>query len=330
MAVSIREVAQRAGVSIGTVSNVLNRPDAVAPATVERVRAAVDELGYVRNDAARQLRAGRSHTAGLVVLDSANPFYAELSRGAEDEAERHGLSVLVGNSGELARREATHLELFERQRVWGVLVSPVGNDLDHLIRLSERGIPVVLVDRAAPGGRLSSVASDDELGGYLAVSHLLERGRRRIAYVAGAAELHQVADRLAGAERAVSEVDGATLEVVTRGGLTVLEGRAAGHEIVSRPEADRPDAIFAANDLLAMGILQAAVMEGSVRVPDDIALVGYDDIDFASSAVVPFTSIRQPARLMGEAAMRLLAEPPDEPQQVRFAPELIVRASTGG
>ncbi|MGO1850454.1 MULTISPECIES: LacI family DNA-binding transcriptional regulator [unclassified Microbacterium] len=328
MTVSIRDVAAHAGVSLGTVSNVLNRPDVVADGTVERVRAAVAELGYVRNDAARQLRAGRSLTVGLVVLDSANPFYAELSRGAEDEASRHGLSVLVGNSGEQEEREATYLDLFAQQRVWGVLVSPVGQNVDHLIRLSERGIPVVLVDRSAPGSGLSSVATDDVRGGYLAVKHLLDQGRRRIAYISGPQVLHQVADRLEGARRAVDEVQGATLEVIERAALTVLEGRAAAQIIVERPSGGRPDAIFAANDLLATGALQAIVMGGSLRVPDDIALIGYDDIDFASSAVVPFSSIRQPARLMGETAMQLLADRPDPPQDIRFTPELIVRDST--
>lgn len=330
MVVSIRDVAERAGVSLGTVSNVLNRPDAVSPSTAGRVRTAMAELGYVRNDAARQLRAGRSHMVGLIVLDAANPFYAELSRGAEDEAARHGLSVLVGNSGERPERETAYLDLFERQRVWGVLVSPVGGDVAPLVRLRERGIPVVLVDRSAPGHGLSSVAIDDVRGGHLAASHLLEQGRRRIAYIAGPTTLHQVADRLEGARRAVGEAEGATLEVVERPALTVLEGRAAGREIVGRAASARPDAVFAANDLLAMGALQAMVMEGSVSVPDDIALIGYDDIGFASSAVVPISSIRQPARLMGETAARLLAEPPDDPRDVLFAPELVPRPSTLG
>lgn len=334
MAVSIRDVAVRAGVSVGTVSNVLNRPETVPAATVDRVRAAVDELGYVRNDAARQLRMGRSRSVGLVVLDAANPFYAELSRGVEDEAARHGLAVLVGNSGERPEREAAYLELFTQQRVWGALISPVARSIESLVRVSERGIPLVLVDRSAPGSGLPSVAVDDVRGGYLAVRHLLDTGRRRIAVIAGPASLHQVSDRLDGARRAAAEVDGAALEVIERPALTILEGRAAGQTVLSRPAAERPDAVFAANDLLASGALQAFVMDGSVRVPDDIALIGYDDIDFAASAIVPFSSIRQPARLLGETAMRLLHERASgqavEPRDVRFEPELVVRASTGG
>ena len=132
MGVSIRDVAAMAGVSVGTVSNVLNRPESVPEATVERVRAAIAELGYVRNDAARQLRAGRSTTVGLVVLDARNPFFADLARGADDEAATHGLSVLIGNSDERLERELRLLALFEEQRAHGVLISPIGDDLGRL------------------------------------------------------------------------------------------------------------------------------------------------------------------------------------------------------
>src|SRR5690606_13850249 len=298
MAVSIRDVANRAGVSVGTVSNVLNRPSAVADATVERVRQAIDDLGYVRNDAARQLRAGRSTTIGLVVLDAGNPFFADVARGAEDAAAERGLSVLLGNSDEQPSREEAYLALFEEQRVRGVLLSPSSETLAAAQRLRDHGIPVVLVDRTAPGSDFSSVAVDDVRGGYIAASHLLDRGRRRIAFVGGQPTLRQVVDRHAGAERAVAEVAGATLETLPTDQLTVLAGRGAGVALVARAPEDRPDAIFAANDLVAVGIMQALVMTGSVRVPEDIALVGYDDIAFAQSTVVPLTSIRQPAHLI--------------------------------
>ncbi len=334
MAVSIRDVANRAGVSVGTVSNVLNRPSAVADATVERVRQAIDDLGYVRNDAARQLRAGRSTTIGLVVLDAGNPFFADVARGAEDAAAERGLSVLLGNSDEQPSREEAYLALFEEQRVRGVLLSPSSETLAAAQRLRDHGIPVVLVDRTAPGSDFSSVAVDDVRGGYIAASHLLDRGRRRIAFVGGQPTLRQVVDRHAGAERAVAEVAGATLETLPTDQLTVLAGREAGVALVARAPEDRPDAIFAANDLVAVGIMQALVMTGSVRVPEDIALVGYDDIAFAQSTVVPLTSIRQPAHLIGSRALDVLAtlvdDPTREPETIEFEPELVVRESTGG
>ncbi|HEU0183034.1 MAG TPA: LacI family DNA-binding transcriptional regulator, partial [Agromyces mariniharenae] len=267
MAVSVRDVAAAASVSVGTVSNVLNRPEKVAPDTVARVMAAIDELGFVRNDAARQLRAGRSRSIGLVVLDVRNPFFTDVARGAEDRAAEDSMTILLGNSDENADRERSYLDLFEEQRVHGVLISPLGDDETRLQRLRGRDTPVVLVDRVSEDRTLSSVSVDDVVGGELAVRHLIETGRRRIAFVGGPITIRQVADRLEGARRAVEAEPDATLEVIETESLTVLEGRAAGEAIRERPAGERPDAVFAANDLLAMGVLQALNMLGSVRVP---------------------------------------------------------------
>lgn len=334
MAVSVRDVAQLAQVSVGTVSNVLNRPGKVAPETVARVQDAIHQLGFVRNDAARQLRAGRSTTVGLIVLDVGNPFFAELARGAEDAADALGHSVILGNSDENVLREGAYLDLFEEQRVRGVLISPIGDVTSRLSRLREHGTRAVLVDRSGAGTGFSSVSVDDVAGGYLAVQHLLSLGRRRIAYLGAQSGIRQVADRLEGARSAIAEVAGATLEVVAADGLAVVDGRAAGRHLVNRMAPNRPDAVFAANDLLAIGLLQAAVMESDVRVPDDMALIGYDDIDFASAAIVPLTSVRQPARLLGKTAVRMLldeaADIAEPSRDVVFTPELVVRASTAG
>jgi LacI family transcriptional regulator len=329
MAVGIRDVAERAGVSVGTVSNALNHPEKVSPAARARIQDAISALGFVRNDAARVLRAGRGSTIGLVVPDVRNPFFTDLARGAEDEAARSGLSVILGNTDEQPGREHGYLDLFEEQRVRGVLISPYGDVEPRLHRLRERGIGAVLVDRASGDLAFSSVAVDDVAGGRIAVDHLLATGRRRIAFVGGPAGVRQVADRLAGARTAIAEATGASLQVVPTPALGVLEGRRAGLELLAGPH---PEAIFAANDLVATGLLQALVMEGSARVPDDIALIGYDDIDFASAAMVPLSSIRQPAQLIGRRAVQLLLEQEDDPdapaRQVVFQPELVVRAST--
>ncbi|WP_210508383.1 LacI family DNA-binding transcriptional regulator [Naasia sp. SYSU D00057] len=328
---SVRDVALRAGVSVGTVSNVLNRPDRVSPDAVDRVQRAIDELGYVRNDAARQLRAGRSSTIGLVVLDVSNPFFAEVARGAQEEAAGHGFTVVLGNSDENDAREDDYLDLFEKQRIHGVLISPNGDVEERLRRLRSRGTPAVLVDRRSEDASVSSVAVDDIAGGRLAVEHLVQAGRRRIAYVGGPLTIRQVTDRLEGA-RLAAAAGGAALEVVEVSSLSVLEGRRAGEHLAARPAGERPDAIFAANDLVAVGLLQALVMQRSLRVPEDVALVGYDDIDFASTAVVPLTSIRQPSRLIGETAVQILLEEAEDPgrppQEVVFQPELIARASS--
>ena len=345
MAASIRDVALAAGVSVGTVSNVLNRPEKVAPATVARVMSAIDELGFVRNDAARQLRAGRSRSFGLVVLDSRNPFFMDVAHGAQSRAFDDGYTVLLGGSDDSPARERSLLEMFEEHRVAGVLITPVDADLTPLWRLREAGTPVVLVDRGSSDRSFTSVSVDDIEGGRIAARHLLECGRRRIAFVGGPLGITQVTERLDGARSVVAAQPGASLEVFETQALSVLEGRRIGERIAALPPAERPDAVFAANDLLAMGVLQALVMMGSIRVPEDIALIGYDDIDFTSAAVVPISSVRQPAIEIGRTAVELLLREaaaaggagragrgrgagPAEREQVMFTPELVVRAST--
>ena len=316
MSASIKDVAAAAGVSVGTVSNVLNRPEKVSPATAERVHATIEELGFVRNDAARQLRAGRSRSVGLIVLDTANPFFAEVARGAEERADAEGLSVLLGNSGQDGARENAYLDLFREQRVRGVLLTPSDVSAPGI---TQSGLPLVL---------------DDVEGGYLATRHLLERGRRRLAFVGGPIAVRQVAARLDGARRALAEVPDAHLEIIEKPALTVLAGRQVGEEFAARRPEDRPDAAFCANDLLAAGVLQGSAILGTIRVPSDLAIIGYDDIDFVQSTVVPLSSVRQPAREIGATAIGVLLESFDDPaaapRRVRFRPELVVRASTGG
>lgn len=331
MAASVRDVAEAAGVSVGTVSNVLNNPDRVADETASRVRKAIAELGFVRNDAARQLRAGRSRSIGLVVLEASNPFFADVARGAEARADADGLIVLTANSDDDEAREQANLAMFEQQRVLGVAVSPRSDDPAQVRRLQEQGIHVVLIERIATDHLVSSVAVDNVAGGKMAVEHLLAIGRRRIAFIGGPMSIKQVADRLEGARRAVGGAREAKLEVIETKALNVLAGRSAGEAIVARKPTERPDAVFAANDLLAIGVMQA-LRVGGVSIPDELALIGYDDIDFATSTEVPLSSIRQPSRQLGHTAVDLLLErvaSPESPaQHIVFDPELVVRGST--
>jgi LacI family transcriptional regulator len=332
--VSIKEVAARAGVSVATVSNVLNRPEIVAQATRDRVSAAIRELGFVRNESARQLRAGRSRTIGLVVLDVANPFFTDLARGVEDEASKAGLAVILCNSDDQERKEKRYLELLEEHRVQGVLITPVAGAGSGLARLQKRGTPVVLVDSRSPSRGQCSVAVDDVLGGSLAVSHLLAIGHERIAYASGPPGIRQVADRHEGALQALARAGHPpeSLRVIDAGSLNVAAGQKAGAEIVALPARERPTAVFCANDLIALGVLQE-MTRNRVRVPDDISIVGYDDIDFAAAAAVPLTSVRQPRQQLGRTAARMLieesaADDTHQHQQVIFEPQLVVRQST--
>jgi LacI family transcriptional regulator len=331
---SIREVAAHAGVSVGTVSNVLNRPDIVAEPTRSRVRAAIKQLGFIRNESARQLRAGRSRTIGLVVLDVANPFFTDVARGVEDEASESGLAVILCNSDDQQMKETHYLELLEEHRVQGILITPVSADDDRLARLQQRGTPVVLVDSRSPTRGQCSVSVDDVLGGELAVAHLLEGGHTRIAFVGGPLSIRQVADRRDGALRALDRAGASpdALHVIETPALNVAAGQRAGATIAELPAARRPSAVFCANDLLAMGVLQEMTAQ-RIRVPDSISLIGYDDIDFAAAAAVPLSSVRQPRQLLGRTAAQLLldealGEGSHQHRQVVFEPELVVRQSS--
>ncbi|WP_426563208.1 LacI family DNA-binding transcriptional regulator [Angustibacter sp. McL0619] len=332
--VSVKDVASRAGVSLGTVSNVLNRPDRVTEATRARVHAAIDELGYVRNEAARQLRAGRSRTIGLLVLDVANPFFTDLAAGVEIAADANNLGVMLCNSRESESREDKYLSMLQEQRVFGILITPMSARSKNISRIARSGTPVVMVDRPS-SSNFCSVSVDDVSGGRQAVAHLIACGHTRIGFVGGPSSIGQVEDRLAGARLAMEQagLNPKDLAVLETPGLNVAAGRAAGDQLLTRG-ARRPTAVFCANDLLALGMLQS-MTANRLAVPDDMAIVGYDDIDFAAAAAVALTSIRQPTTQLGQAAAELLIEEVRAPKthghrQVIFAPELVVRSSTQG
>lgn len=242
--------------------------------------------------------------------------------------------LVVCNSGEDSARERRHLELLEEQRVRGVLITPVGHGPQPILdRLIERGIPVVLVDRGAGRANRCSVAVDDVLGGRLAMDHLLDQGHQRIAYLGGPLTIAQVADRHAGAAAALRDRGStADLRVAMTTSLTVAAGRRAAEELLALPVRKRPTAVFCANDLIALGVLQELTARG-VRVPIDVAIVGYDDIEFAGAAAVPLSSVRQPRDQLGRAAAELLLEEAESGdthrhRHVVFQPELVVRRSS--
>jgi LacI family transcriptional regulator len=331
---SVKDVAVAAGVSLGTVSNVLNRPEVVSPATRRRVEQAMAELQFVRNESARTLRAGRSRMLAYVMLDAGNPFFTDVARGIEGAAEARDLSLFLCNSDGRADREARYLTHLQQQRVQGILVTPVDPESPALRAVADAGTPVVIVDRTSEGSAFCSVAVDDELGGRMAVEHLLDRGHRRIAFIGGPDSIGQVRDRYRGARKAWAEAGNPPGDLVSlpTTGLTVAEGRAAGQRLQGMTSRNRPSAAFCANDLLALGLLQHCAVTGG-QVPGDLAIVGYDDIDFAAAAAVPLTSVRQPRAELGRLAARLVLDEASNPnhahEQVLFTPEIVARESTG-
>jgi len=319
-------VAALARVSTGTVSNVLNWPDRVAPATRERVNSAIGQLSFVRNDAARQLRVGRSRMIGLVVQDIANPFFVDVARGAEQRAKEFGYAVLLGNSDFQDDQESTYVELFSEQRVSGLLLSPLHESLLGLQPVQRQGIPVVLVDRDASAQGFRSVSVDDVAGGSLAAEHLINQGRHRLGYAGGNLSIRPIHDRFAGARSVVVATAYCSITPFTSKTLTAEDGRVLGGELGQRVRAGDIDAIIAANDIVAIGVMQTLLAQG-IRVPDDVAIIGYDDIAIADNVVVPLSSIRQPSAQIGAAAVDMLLDLTPAMSTI-FRPELTVRKST--
>jgi LacI family transcriptional regulator len=332
---TIRDVAAAAGISTATVSHVLNRPELVAAGTRERVQLAIDQLGFVRNSSARRLSDGRSRTVGLVVQDGSNPFFAEVARGVEDAVSGEGYLVILCNSANSLAREERHLRLLEEQRTDGVLISPVGSEEPTLLpRLRDGGASVVILYRHSRRRDRCSVAVDDAVGARLAGEHLIELGHRRIGLISGPLVNRTLLDRRI---NFLARLDEAGIAVAPSHDLpaettSIVAGEAATTRLLARKR--RPSALFCGNDLLALGALRAALLHG-LSVPDDLAVVGYDDQPLAALSLVPLTSIRQPIYEIGRRAGELFLDDlhrgaDHRHRHVLFKPELVARESTIG
>lgn len=329
MSVSLRDVASKAQVSVGTVSNVLNRPEIVSALTLERVQKTIKDLGFVPNAFARHLRAGFSRTLGLVVPDVANPFFTEVARGVEDVASRRGYAVFLCNSDESAFKEEKYINVLIQQQVRGILITPSDREPAHLEALLDRGIAVTLLDRETNSRNQCSVSVDDIRGGEIAIEYLVSLGHKEIAWVCGPESIPQVAERGIGVANAakIAEISINTIRVPL---MNAGKGEQAAHEILALPHL--PTAVFCANDIVALGVMKTLLDHG-VRIPEQVSLIGYDDIAFAPSAAIPLTSIAQPAYQLGVASAELIISECEDGdshahQQIRFQPKLIVRSST--
>lgn len=329
---SIRQVAAAARVSTSTVSNVLNNPDVVATSTRRRVEDAMAEVGYVRNGAARQLRGAPSTIAGCLLLDTANPFFAEVSRGIEDRLTEAGCLLIVGSTDVRAAQENNYLRMMEELGVRGILVNPSGSRLDRLVRLSGRGTPVVLVDHPRAGADLCAVAVDDVHGGGLAADHLLALGHRRIAFLGSQAGVRSLRDRGEGIRRSMRkaglDVSSTLVEIPVPEPCTVDVADSVVDQVLA--VSPRPTAVICFNDVVALGMLRGLRRHG-IPVPGQMSVVGYDDVQFAEQLSPALTTVRQPKYQLGRAAAELLLaedRPGHQHQEIRFTPELVVRAST--
>jgi LacI family transcriptional regulator len=328
---TIREVAGRARVSPTTVSHVVNATRFVSHEIRTRVLEAMTELGYHPNAVARSLRRGRTHTLGLILPDSANPYFAELGRGIEATAFGRDYSVVLCNTEGDQRRERVYLDLLAKRQVDGLLYVPAGDHADVLRDLLRRSLPVVLVDRDLANAPVDVVLTDKRSGACLATRHLIALGHRRVGCIGGPSSLAVSGQRLQGYRDALAEAGLPVDEgLVLRGDYHPQSGWAAARSLLAMP--DPPTAIFAANDLMAIGVLRAAGELGR-RVPGDLAVVGFDDIELASYTTPPLTTVSQSASEVGRAAVELLlerlADPARPPVRKTLETRLVVRASCG-
>ncbi|ACZ18795.1 transcriptional regulator, LacI family [Thermanaerovibrio acidaminovorans DSM 6589] len=299
--VTMKDVALLAGVSVSTVSHVLNGTRNVAPETRDRVMRAVDALGYRPNMMARGLRRKGIFLLGLVVPDATNPYFAEVARAVEDRCYERGFSLMVASSGGIPEREARAVEAMGLHRVGGIIMVGLGFPEEQARILSGLEIPVVMVDRKIGDLPVDSIQSDNVGGGRMAARHLLDLGHRRIGCVTGPMGLGPSEDRLRGFMEEIEEarVDRSWVSVI-HGDFGCESGYRAARGMLSRP--DRPTAIFAMNDLMALGVMGAA-RDAGLSVPSDLSVVGFDGISMGRFFVPSLTTVAQPIASMGHGAV---------------------------
>ena len=314
---TIKDVAARAKVSSATVSHVINGTRKVAPTTIERVQQAMKDLDYHPNAVAQSLRTQKTNVIGAVVSDITNPFFATLIRGAEDAAIEAGYSLIVCNSDESLEKEDRYVRLLKRRQIDGLIISPVGDGTHSVVHeLPKWKVPFVFVDRRVEDIEADAVLSDNVDGAYKATRHLIERGHRRIGLILGIKGATTTEERLAGYRKALNEAGiPFTEELVTYGGYRIEGGQRASERFLSLSET--PTAIFSTNNLMTIGVLQE-LSRNQVAIPEQMAVVSFDDLNLGELFQPPLTSITQDPYGIGRTAMGVLLERFDGDEERTF------------
>ncbi len=334
IAATIREVAERAGVSIGTASNVISGTARVSKARTAKVLNAIRELDYHPNEVARSLKIKQTKMLGMLLPDITNPFFSDMIRGAENAALERGYLLLAANTDEQVERERRFVAALRSRQVDGILLAAAASKTEsHLKSAVAAGVHIVCLDRTAPGLDLDAVLADNVRGAEECVRHLIRSGHSRIAIIAGPHELHNARERLTGYRNALKEAGIRYSEdLVRQGDFREEAGYRLGKELLVR--RDRPTAIFVCNGVMTLGLL-IAVDELAVRCPEDIALATFDDLPFAHSFHPHLTAVAQPANSIGYQGANLLIDRVEgkragDPLVLRLPPELKIRESTRG
>lgn len=333
MSTTMQDVAREAGVSINTVSRALNDKPDVNADTKKRILEIADRLDYVPNFLAKGLVTKNTRTIGVIVSDNANPFFARIIKGIEDCARGRGYNIILCNTDEDYEREQEAVRLLRQRRVDGFLITLTSTreKRTHIWELKRLEIPFVLLNRHIDDLMTDYVITDNIYGGYVAVRHLIRSGHKRIGYISGPLEISSAKERLQGYKKALLEsnveFDNSLVRVSN---LKMEDGYRVTQELLGL--RDNPTAIFAYSDFLAIGALKA-IEEADLNIPEDIALVGYDDIEFCEFLGVPLTTVRQPRYRIGQEGASILInrierKSSEDLDQIILKPELVVRKST--
>lgn len=327
---TMRDVAEHAGVSVTTVSHVLNESRYVSDELRERVQTAMHQLGYKRNLLARGLRRGQTFTLGMIVGFSFNPFFFEVARGVEAASYEQDYNVILGNAEGNPDKEFHYINVLIEKQVDGLVLATAGIHAEHIEMLHTWQVPFVLVDREIPSAEADLIRTDHESGAWQAANHLTELGHRRIACITGPLDIQNTTYRLKGYEKALTDAGiPVDTDLIVTGDWNYDSGYQLARELLDR--AAPPTAIFAFNDIMAVGAMRA-IIESGRRVPDDVAVVGFDDIPLASYAIPSLTTVRQPMQALGRVAVTRLferMENPDLPaEKFIMQPELVIRMSS--
>ncbi|ROS75995.1 LacI family transcriptional regulator [Curtobacterium sp. PhB130] len=332
---SVHHVAARAGVSLATVSNVLNHPERVRETTAARVHAAIADLGYTPNGNARALVSGSTRSIGLVVSSLQNSLFSDMLNGAQLAARARGFTLLIASSENDLRAQADHLAFLESTRTSGILLATMSESREQVELTRRHGHPVVYVNFEPSEVDACSVVVDNEQAGFIAAEHLIALGCRRIGFVSARQELQPVHRRRSGVLRAIAAHAGVSLVDVDAGDIDPPGGTDAGARIARMADSERPDGVLGVTDLLAMAVVTELRAAG-IRVPEDIPVSGCDHNSIAWGGAVPLTSVTMHGAEMGSAAVELLlGELTDAPDRhvhrsVVIGSELVPRESTLG
>ncbi len=328
---SLTDVAKRAQVSIATVSRVINNSDKVVAETRDAVHLAMRELGYKPNRVARRLRqrGGKRHLLGLIIPDIQNPFFAEMARGVEDVAYANEFAVMLCNSDDNSHKEEFYLGVMQSESVDGIILPPISERDPAVLRLLESGVPVVTVDRSLTHHSVDKVEVDNRRGASEAVEFMIKRGHTKIGLIAGRPNVSTSRERRGGYEDAIRAHQlPIRAEYIRVGDFKQASGNALTEELLNL--AEPPTALFVVNNLMAVGALEA-IHRRKLKIPRDIAVVGFDDLPWAEALDPPLTVVRQPAYEVGQAACELLLKRLSDPKRpdthLKLLPRLVIRSS---